>query len=65
MKYLDSDTIADAIEALRHRVPIERIAGRLRVSVPELKSVMGLPVASDETNAEVDLWQIERFNSQL
>lgn len=65
MRYLDADTIAEATEALRHRVPIDNIAGRLGVTVSELRRAMGLRVASEEQNKEVDLWQIEQVNSRL
>lgn len=65
MKYLDSDTIAEAVEAHRSLVPLERIAGRLCVPVDELRRAMGLPIASEEQSDELDLWRIEQINTQL
>ena len=43
VQYLDEDTLEDARNALGFQVPIEKIAGQLRVTVPELQSALGIP----------------------
>lgn len=44
MRDLDSDTIADARNALGCRVPIERVAGHFSVTVTELRQALGMPL---------------------
>ena len=43
MIYIDQDTIAEVIQALRQGVPIAAIAGKLGVTVAELQQAIGEP----------------------
>lgn len=59
--YLDSDTIEAALRALCDGVPLEILAGRLRVRPEELATPLGLPADQPRGRAaadsgEVDLW---------
>jgi hypothetical protein len=59
--YLDSDTIEAALRALCDGVPLEILAGRLRVRPEELAKLLGLPADQSRGRAaadsgEVDLW---------
>jgi len=43
MRYLSADEIAEAFEAYRNGIALDHIAGYLRITVAELRSVLGLP----------------------
>ena len=43
MRYLSADEIAEAFEAYRNGIALDRIAGHLRITVAELRLVLGLP----------------------
>ena len=43
MRYLAADEIAEAFEAYRQGIALDRIAGYLRITVAELRLVLGLP----------------------
>jgi hypothetical protein len=60
MRYIDSDTLAEARNALRQGVRLELLASRLQLRPNELARLLGLPVggsspAADEAG-ETDLW---------
>ena len=60
MRYIDSDTLAEARNALRQGVRLELLASRLNINPDELARLLGLPVggsspAADEAG-ETDLW---------
>ena len=69
--YNDADTLADARNALGFQVPIEQIAGQLRVTVPELQNALGLPQwrepAQQDRQRELpfDLFATERLDGVL
>ena len=48
MIYISADTIAECREAIRQGVPLDRIAGYLRITVADLRLVLGLPVPSQD-----------------
>ena len=43
MRYLSADEIAEAFEAYRNGIAFDRIAGYLRITIGELRLVLGLP----------------------
>ena len=48
MRYISADEIAEAFEAYRNGIPLDKIAGHLGITVSELRSVLGLPVPSQD-----------------
>ena len=67
MRYLSADEIADAFEAYRQGIPLDRIAGYLRITVAELRLVLGLPTLNLATseNTDCDLWRVAEAERQL
>ena len=70
MRYLDADTIREACEAYRNGIPLDKIAGHLRISVAELRHALGLPALKRETprsdpEAGCDLWRADELNGVL
>ena len=49
MRYLSADEIAEAFEAYRQGIPLDRIAGHLRITVGELRLVLGLPALTADS----------------
>jgi len=43
MRYISADEIAEAFEAYRNGITLDHIAGHLRITVAELRLVLGLP----------------------
>lgn len=61
MRYLDADTIADARNMLGFRVPRERIAGHLGITVDEHRQALGesqpkREPAKSDADTQLDLW---------
>ena len=60
MRYIDSDTLAEARNALRQGVRLELLASRLQLRPNELAALLGLPVGGSSPAAgdagEMDLW---------
>lgn len=60
MRYIDSDTLAEARNALRQGVRLELLASRLQLRPDELSRLLGLPVGGSSPAAddagEMDLW---------
>ena len=48
MRYLDQDLRDEAIRAHQQGIPLDRIAGYLRITVAELRLVLGLPIPSQD-----------------
>ena len=48
MRYLSADEIAEAFEAYRQGIALDRIAGHLRITIGELRLVLGLPIPSQD-----------------
>ena len=70
MRYLDSDTLAEARNALRAGVPLADLAGRLDVQPADLRWALGLPAVQDADakapDSSVDLrWAEDRANAAL
>jgi len=68
MRYLDADTIREASEAYRNKIPLDQIAGRLQISVAELRQALDLPSLEPipiETDSQVDLWAADALNARL
>ena len=69
MRYLDSDTLAEARNALRAGVPLADLAGRLDVQPADLRWALGLPAVQDADakapDSSVDLWADDRANAAL
>ena len=66
MRYIDADTIADARNAWGCGVPLDKIAGHLRISVAELRAALGMPgLTPVPTTDEPDLWRTHELESQL
>lgn|GEM_PF-1691460 len=58
--YLDGATVAEARDALRRGVPIEQLAGRLKIAPDVLQALVSLHspirVRAVSVDAEIDLW---------
>jgi hypothetical protein len=69
VRYLDSDTLAEARNALRAGVPLTDLAGRLDVQPADLRWALGLPAVEDADgtapDSSVDLWAEDRANAAL
>ena len=69
MRYLDSDTLAEARNALRAGVPLTDLAGRLDVQPADLRWALGLPAVEDADgtapDSALDLWAEDRSNAAL
>ena len=68
MSYIDADTIREAGEAYRNKIPLDQIAGRLQISVAELRQALDLPSLKPipiETDSQVDLWAADALNARL
>lgn len=68
MKYIDADTIREAFEAYRQNVPLDQIAGRLQISVAELRQALNLPSLKPiptDADSSVDLWAADRLQEVL
>lgn len=68
MKYIDADTIREASEAYRNNIPLDQIAGRLQISVAELRQIIDLPSLKPipiETDSQVDLWAADSLDTRL
>ena len=58
MIYIDQDTIAEVIQALRQGVPIDALASRLGVTVAELRQAIGEPTC----NKKPGQWELIRLS---
>jgi hypothetical protein len=70
MRYIDSDTLAEARNALRQGVRLELLASRLQLRPNELAALLGLPAggsspAAVDAAGETDLWASERLDGIL
>jgi len=68
MRYLDADTIREASEAYRNKIPLDQIAGRLQISVAELRQALDLPSLKPipiDADSSVDLWAADDLNARL
>ena len=67
MRYLDQDLRDEAIRAHQQGIPLDRIAGYLRITVAELRLVLGLPTLNLATseNTDCDLWRVAEAERQL
>ena len=68
LPYRDADQIAEATEAVRNGIPLDRVAGHLRVTVEELQQLLGLPqwrVVPPAASDEFDLFATDRLDAQL
>ena len=66
LPYRDADQISEAREAVRNGIPLDRIAGHLRVTVEELRQLLDLPTAKPASaEADFDLWRVDELRGQL
>ena len=66
MRYLSADEIAEAFEAYRSGIPLDRIAGHLGITVSELRDVLGLPALKrSDPKSGCDLWRTHEAERQL
>ncbi len=70
MRYLNADEIAEAKEAHRQHIPHDQIAGRLQITVAELKLyVLELPtlrpIPNETRETSVDLWATDALDARL
>ena len=67
MRYLDQSTVDEAKEAYRHKIPLDRIAGHLGITVAELRRVLELPALqpAQQKSTEVDLWAADKLQEVL
>ena len=66
MKYISADEIAEAFEAYRNHIPLDRIAGHLRVTVAELRHILNLPALKrSDPETGCDLWRVPELEAQL
>ena len=63
MRYIDADTIADARNAWGCGVPLDKIAGHLRISAAELRAVLQLP--SLKATDEAVLWRTHEIDDVI
>ncbi|MEJ7590356.1 MAG: hypothetical protein WKF77_02320 [Planctomycetaceae bacterium] len=68
LPYRDADQISEAGEGVRNGIPLDRIAGHLRVTVEELHQLLDLPTAKPVPAADDDsgdLWAVDRLDGVL
>ncbi len=66
MRYISADEIAEAFEAYRNGIPLDRIAGHLRVTVAELQHILNLPALKrSDPETGCDLWRTHEAERQL
>ena len=66
MRYLSADDIAEAFEAYRQGISHEKIAGHLRITVAELRHVLGLPALQrSDREAGCDLWRTHEIDDRI
>ncbi len=68
LPYRDADQIAEAQEAVRNNIPLDRIAGHLRVSVDEARRLLDLPSIRpipETTSDDFDLFSCDRLDGVL
>lgn len=66
--YIDGDTIQDARNAHGMGVPLQKIAGHLGVSEPELRQALGIPLPAPQpvNDAGMDLFAaVDRLDAIL
>ena len=69
LPYRDADQISEGREAVRNGIPLDRIAGHLRVTVEELRQLLDLPTAkpvpATQAADEFDLWSTDKLDGLL
>jgi len=68
LPYRDADQISEGRGAVRNGIPLDRIAGHLRVTVEELRQLLDLPQAKPVPAAddqESDLWRTNELDGLL
>ena len=68
MRYISSDELSEAREADRNRIPRDRIAGHLGITVDELNQVLGIqqkPAANMVAQPADYLWAADELNAVL
>jgi hypothetical protein len=66
MRYIDADEEREAAEAYRNGIPLDRIAGHLRVTIDELSKLLNLSSKSaPQQSTELDLWAFDDAKAVL
>lgn len=67
LPYIDADRIAEASQALRDGIPIDRVAGHLGVTTDALQQLLGLPQwrADAAADGPCDLWAADDLGEVL
>ena len=66
MRYIDGTERDEASEAYRQGIPLDRIAGHLRITVAELRHVLNLtPLKRSDPETGCDLWRVAEAERQL